>query len=77
MEVTVICPADHLGDVIGDVNRRRGMVTDQLERDDINKIVKAHIPLASLFGYIGDLRSLTSGRAEMTMVFDHYSEVAR
>lgn len=74
MSVEVVTPADHVGDVIGDIHRRRGMVRGQSQRGGGNTtVVQAHVPLASLFGYIGSLRALTSGRASFAMQLDHYA----
>ncbi len=76
MRVETVTPADHLGDVIGDMNRRRGMIQEQLERGT-NTAVVALVPLSEMFGYIGQLRSMTSGRASYTMEFSHYDPVPR
>ncbi|HYH40032.1 MAG TPA: elongation factor G [Azospirillum sp.] len=76
MKVEVVTPEDYLGDVIGDINRRRGMVNGQLERG-ANIAVEAHVPLNEMFGYIGQLRGMTSGRASYTMEFSHYEPVPR
>jgi len=72
----VVTPDTHLGDVIGDLNRRRGLILGQLERG-MNLAVEAHVPLSEMFGFIGDLRSMTSGRATFTMEFSHYDPVPR
>ena len=76
MKVEVVTPDTHLGDVIGDLNRRRGLILGQLERG-MNLAVEAHVPLSEMFGFIGDLRSMTSGRATFTMEFSHYDPVPR
>jgi elongation factor G len=76
MKVEVVTPENHLGDCIGDVNRRRGVILGQLERG-MNLAIEAHVPLSEMFGYIGDLRSMTSGRATFTMEFSHYEPVPR
>ena len=76
MKVEVVTPENHLGDVIGDLNRRRGLILGQLERG-MNLAVEAHVPLSEMFGFIGDLRSMTSGRATFTMEFSHYDPVPR
>jgi|AGTN01.1.fsa_nt_gi translation elongation factor EF-G len=76
MKVEVVTPEDYLGDVIGDVNRRRGMIQGQLERGT-NIAVEAFVPLNEMFGYIGQLRGMTSGRASYTMEFSHYEPVPR
>ncbi|MGE0189695.1 MAG: elongation factor G [Steroidobacteraceae bacterium] len=76
MKVETVTPGDYLGDVIGDVNRRRGTIMDQLERGT-NIAVVATVPLSEMFGYIGHLRGMTSGRASFTMEFSHYDPVPR
>ncbi|KPF85079.1 elongation factor G [alpha proteobacterium AAP38] len=76
MKVEVVVPEDYLGDVIGDVNRRRGTILGQLERGN-NIAVEAHVPLSDMFGYIGQLRGMTSGRGSFTMEFSHYDPVPR
>ncbi len=72
MKVDVYTPDDHVGDVIGDLNRRRGMIKSQ-EPGPTGIRVKADIPLSEMFGYIGDLRTMTSGRGQFSMEFSHYS----
>jgi elongation factor G len=76
MKVEVEVPEDYMGDVIGDLNRRRGQVTNMSDRSG-NKIVDAFVPLAEMFGYSTDLRSATQGRATYSMEFDHYEEVPK
>ena len=76
MKVEVEVPEEFMGDVIGDLNRRRGQVEGMDERGG-NKIVNAYVPLAEMFGYSTDLRSATQGRATYTMEFHHYDEVPR
>ena len=76
MRVETVTPGDHLGDVIGDLNRRRGTIQEQMERST-NIAVVALVPLSEMFGYIGQLRSMTSGRASYTMEFSHYDPVPR
>jgi elongation factor G len=76
MKVETVTPGDYLGDVIGDINRRRGSILDQLERGT-NIAVVATVPLSEMFGYIGQLRGMTSGRASYTMEFSHYDPVPR
>ncbi|GAB3012289.1 elongation factor G [Bowmanella dokdonensis] len=71
MKVDVFTPDDHVGDVIGDLNRRRGMIKDQ-EAGVTGVRVKADVPLAEMFGYIGTLRTMTSGRGQFSMEFSHY-----
>ena len=74
MAVEVTTPEDYMGDVIGDLNSRRGQIQAMEERAG-GRIVKAMVPLSEMFGYVGDLRSRTQGRANYTMVFDSYAEV--
>jgi elongation factor G len=76
MKVETVTPGDYLGDVIGDINRRRGMIQEQLERGT-NIAVVATVPLSEMFGYIGQLRGMTSGRASFTMEFSHYEPVPK
>ncbi|MEA3182146.1 MAG: elongation factor [Gammaproteobacteria bacterium] len=76
MKVETVTPQDHLGDVIGDINRRRGTIQEQIERGN-NIAVVATVPLSEMFGYIGQLRSMTSGRASYTMEFSHYEPVPK
>jgi elongation factor G len=71
MKIDVFCPDDNVGDVIGDLNRRRGMIKTQ-ESTPTGIRVKADAPLSDMFGYIGDLRSMTSGRGQFSMEFSHY-----
>jgi elongation factor G len=71
MKVDVFTPEDHVGDVIGDLNRRRGMIKAQ-EAGPTGVRVKADAPLSEMFGYIGDLRTMTSGRGQFSMEFSHY-----
>ncbi len=72
MKVDVFTPEDHVGDVIGDLNRRRGMIKSQ-EAGATGVRVKADCPLGEMFGYIGDLRTMTSGRGQFSMEFSHYA----
>ena len=72
MKVEVVTPEEYMGDVIGDLNSRRGMVQGTEMRGNAN-VVNAMVPLANMFGYVNDLRSKTQGRAQFTMVFDHYA----
>jgi elongation factor G len=74
MAVEVNTPEDYMGDVIGDLNSRRGHIQAMEERSG-NRIVKALVPLSEMFGYVGDLRSKTQGRANYSMQFDSYGEV--
>ncbi|HEC53557.1 hypothetical protein LCGC14_0200110 [marine sediment metagenome] len=72
MKVDVFTPDDHVGDVIGDLNRRRGMIAGQ-EAGSTGVRIKADVPLAEMFGYISTLRTMTSGRGQFSMEFSHYS----
>ena len=72
MKVDVFTPEEHVGDVIGDLNRRRGMIEGQ-DSGQTGMRVKATAPLAEMFGYIGDLRTMTSGRGQFSMEFSHYA----
>ena len=72
MKVDVFTPEDHVGDVIGDLNRRRGMIKDQ-EAGVTGVRIKADVPLSEMFGYIGHLRTMTSGRGQFSMEFSHYT----
>jgi elongation factor G len=76
MDVEITTPQDHVGDVVGDLNRRRGMIQNQ-ESSGSTVIVRAHVPLKEMFGYISQLRSMTKGRASFTMQFHHYDPVPR
>jgi elongation factor G len=71
MSVEVVTPEDYMGDVIGDLNSRRGQVGGMEQRGS-SQVVKAQVPLSEMFGYVGDLRSRTQGRATYTMQFDSY-----
>jgi elongation factor G len=74
MAVEVTTPEDYMGDVIGDLNGRRGQISEMGERHGV-KVIKSTVPLSEMFGYVGDLRSKTQGRAVFTMQFDSYAEV--
>jgi len=74
MAVEVVTPEDYMGDVIGDLNSRRGQIQAMEERGGV-RVVRATVPLSEMFGYVGDLRSRTQGRASYSMVFDSYAEV--
>ena len=76
MAVEVRTPEEYMGDVIGDLNSRRGMIQSMEDATGV-KVVRAHVPLSEMFGYIGDLRSKTQGRAVYSMQFDSYAEVPR
>jgi elongation factor G len=74
MSVEVITPEDFMGDVIGDLNSRRGHILSMDERSG-SRVVTANVPLSEMFGYVGDLRSKTQGRASYSMQFDSYAQV--
>ena len=74
MRVEVVTPDEYLGDIIGDLNSRRGQVNGMDQRGNA-RVVDAYVPLANMFGYVNTLRSMSQGRAQYTMVFDRYSEV--
>jgi elongation factor G len=76
MKIDVFTPEDHVGDVIGDLNRRRAMIQGQ-EPQSTGVRVKASAPLSEMFGYIGDLRTMTSGRGQFSMEFSHYDPTPR
>jgi elongation factor G len=76
MKVEVVTPEDYTGSVIGDLNSRRGQIHGQDMRGNAN-VVSAMVPLANMFGYVSNLRSMSQGRATFTMQFDHYAEVPR
>ena len=74
MKVEVVTPEEYMGDVIGDLNSRRGQIQEMNTRGNAN-VIDAMVPLANMFGYVNNLRSLTQGRANYSMHFDHYEEV--
>ncbi len=76
MSLEVVTPEEYMGDVIGDLNGRRGKVIS-IERRGNVQVIKAYAPLAEMFGYATDLRSKTQGRATYTMQFSHYEEVPK
>ena len=76
MDVEVRTPEEYMGDVIGDLNSRRGMIKSMEDATGV-KIVRALVPLSEMFGYVGDLRSKTQGRAVYTMQMDSYAEVPK
>ena len=76
MKVEVVTPEEYMGDIIGDLNSRRGLVSGMDQRANA-RVVDASVPLANMFGYVNTLRSLSQGRAQFTMVFDHYAEVPK
>ncbi len=74
MSLEVVTPEDYMGDIVGDLNRRRGQI-NAMDSTVGARIVKAYVPLAEQFGYVTILRTISSGRATSTMTFDHYAEV--
>jgi elongation factor G len=76
MDVEVVTPGDFVGGVIGDINSRRGQIRDQQMRGNAT-VIRANVPLANMFGYVSQLRSMSQGRASYTMQFAHYAEVPR
>lgn len=74
MKVEVVTPEEYMGDVIGDLNSRRGQISSMDDRGNA-KVIAAMVPLSNMFGYINNLRSMSQGRAQYTMVFDHYDPV--
>jgi len=75
MSLEVVTPEDYMGDIVGDLNRRRGQIVAMDSTTNGARIIKAYVPLSEQFGYVTVLRTLSSGRATSTMTFDHYSEV--
>jgi elongation factor G len=73
MKVEVVTPEENMGDVVGDLNRRRGLIQG-MDESASGKVISAEVPLAEMFGYATDLRSATQGRATFTMEFLRYSE---
>lgn len=74
MKVEVVTPEDYMGDIIGDLNSRRGQISSMDQRANA-RVINAMVPLASMFGYVGTLRSMSQGRASYSMEFDHYEQV--
>jgi elongation factor G len=74
MKVEIVTPEEYMGDIIGDINSRRGQIANMEERGNA-KVISAMVPLASMFGYINLLRSMSQGRASYSMVYDHYEPV--
>jgi elongation factor G len=73
MKLEVLTPEENMGDIVGDLNRRRGQINNMDDRAG-SKVVKASVPLSEMFGYVTTLRTLSSGRATSTMEFSHYAE---
>jgi elongation factor G len=76
MKLEVLTPEENMGDVVGDLNRRRGQIEGMDDRAGA-KVVKAKVPLSEMFGYVTQLRTITSGRATSTMEFSHFAEAPR
>jgi len=76
MKVEVLTPEENMGDVMGDLNKRRGQLEGMDSRAG-SQVIKAKVPLKEMFGYITQLRTITSGRASTTMEFSHYAEAPR
>ncbi len=74
MRVVVVTPEDYVGDIFGDLNSRRGYVSGIVQRGNA-RVINAEVPLATMFGYVNKLRSMSQGRAQFTMHFDHYAVV--
>jgi elongation factor G len=74
MAVEVVTPEEYMGDIIGDINSRRGQIRNLTDRSGI-KVIEAVVPLASMFGYVNSLRSMSQGRAQFTMIFERYDQV--
>ncbi|WP_010299428.1 elongation factor G [Candidatus Odyssella thessalonicensis] len=74
MKVEVVTPEEYMGDIIGDLNSRRGQISSMDQRANA-RVINAMVPLASMFGYVNTLRSMSQGRAQFTMQFDHYEQV--
>ena len=75
MSLEVVTPEEYMGDIVGDLNRRRGQISAMDSTANGARIIKAFVPLSEQFGYVTVLRTLSSGRATSTMSFDHYAEV--
>jgi elongation factor G len=76
MLVNIVTPAEHIGSVQSDLNARRGRIEDQLNKG-INREIKAYVPLAKMFGYATQLRTISRGTATFSMTFDHYEDVPK
>ena len=76
MKVEVVTPEENMGDVVGDLNRRRGIILG-MDDNASGKVIDAEVPLAEMFGYATDLRSATQGRATFTMEFEKYAEAPK
>jgi elongation factor G len=76
MKIEVVTPEENMGDIVGDLNKRRGQINGMDDRSGA-KVVKADVPLSEMFGYVTTLRTLSSGRATSTMEFSHYATTPR
>ncbi|NBP75478.1 MAG: elongation factor G, partial [Crocinitomicaceae bacterium] len=76
MKLEVVTPEENMGDVVGDLNRRRGMMRGMDDRAGA-KVLKADVPLSEMFGYVTQLRTVTSGRASYSMEFSHYADAPK
>jgi elongation factor G len=76
MKLEVVTPEEYVGDVVGDINRRRGHMSGLTSRAHL-QVINASVPLSEMFGYVTSLRTLTSGRATSTMEFSHYQEAPK
>jgi elongation factor G len=76
MKMECITPEENMGDIVGDLNRRRGQI-DGMDDKNGAKVVKAKVPLSEMFGYVTDLRTMSSGRASSTMEFSHFAPAPR
>jgi elongation factor G len=76
MKMEVVTPEENMGDIVGDLNRRRGVIRGMDDRAG-SKVVKADVPLSEMFGYVTQLRTLSSGRASSSMEFSHYAEAPK
>jgi elongation factor G len=74
MKVAVVTPEDYMGDIIGDLNSRRGQISGMEQIGNAREIISM-VPLANMFGYVNVLRSMSQGRAQFSMLFDHYEQV--
>ena len=77
MDVSIIVPEEYFGDIMGDVSRRRGQIKENELRSDGAQVIRADVPLSEMFGYATDLRSMTSGRGNYQMQFDHYEKAPK
>jgi elongation factor G len=76
MKIEVLTPEQNMGDVVGDLNKRRGQI-EGMDSKAGSQVIKAKVPLSEMFGYVTTLRTITSGRASSSMEFSHYSEAPR